>query len=78
MAGVAFVLLVFYLLFVELQAVAQGGHSTISELVWLVWATQPWVVLIVSHVMAAPFWFLCGHFFAQARDVYDAIRKGGE
>lgn len=76
--GIAlFVALVVYLLVVEGHAVAVGGHSTISELVWLVWADQPWVVLLLSHLLAAPFWFLCGHFFAQSSDVYDRIRKDG-
>lgn len=64
-----------YLLFVELTAVKAGGNSTISEIMWTLWATQPWIVFIVSHTVAAPFWFLSGHFFGQARSVYEAVRK---
>ena len=64
-------------LVVEGMAVSSGGNSTISELVWLAWASQPGAVLIVSHMLAAPFWYLCGHFFWQSQKVYDAIRKDG-
>lgn len=72
-----FALAVVFLLAVEAHAVAVGGHSTISELVWLVWATQPGAVFIVSHMLAAPFWYLLGHFLWQSRDTYDRIRKDG-
>lgn len=64
------------LLFIEIAAVDQGDHSTISELMWNLWATQPWIVLVVSHLIVAPASFLCGHFFAQSRGVYDRIRRG--
>lgn len=58
----------------ELFGVSQNDHATISELFRLVWAHQPWIVLIVSHVIAAPFWFLCGHFFAAPADEYARLR----
>lgn len=70
-------LAVVVLLVTEGHAVAVGGHSTISELVWLAWARQPWAFLLVSHVLAAPAWFLAGHFFAQSREVYDRMRREG-
>lgn len=66
-----------FLLVVEGHAVAVGGHSTISELVWQAWANQPGAILIVSHMLAAPFWYLLGHLFWQSRDTYDRIRKDG-
>lgn len=65
-----------WLLMVEMQAVGNEG-ATISELVWVVWAHQPGVLLIVSHTIAAPFWFLMGHFFWQSKNVYDELRKRG-
>lgn len=76
-AGLGSVLLVAYLLFVEGHAVVVGGHSTISELIWLAWATQPGAIFLLSHLISAPIWFLGGHFFWQASDKYDQIRKGG-
>jgi len=75
--ALGFVLLIAFLIVVELHAVAVGGHSTISELVWLVWARQPWIVLLISHVLAAPFWYLAGHFTAQSQETYDRIRREG-
>lgn len=63
------------LLAIELNAVHQGGESTISEVLWQLWATQPWIVLVVSHTIAGPAWFLCGHFFAAPRGHYDEIRR---
>jgi hypothetical protein len=65
------------LLAVEGHAVVVHGHSTISELIWVVWGTQPWVILLGSHMVAAPVWFLAGHFFAQSREVYARIREKG-
>jgi hypothetical protein len=62
------------LLAVELQGAAAHDHATISELVWLLWATHPWVIFLVSHLVAGPVWFLSGHFVAQRREVYDDIR----
>jgi hypothetical protein len=64
------------LLLIELLAVRQGGHSTISELVWTQWAQQPWVIFLASHLVAMPTWFLAGHFLAQASAVYDRARGG--
>lgn len=75
-AIVAFGILL-WLLMVEMQAVGNEG-ATISELVWVVWAHQPWVIFIVSHTVAAPFWFLAGHFFAAPYDTYDRLRRGGK
>ncbi len=74
-AGVGFASLL-WLLYVELTAVGNTG-ATISELVWVVWAHQPWVVFIVSHTIAAPFWFVMGHFLAAPKDTYSRIRNGG-
>ncbi len=71
----AFLMLV-GLLWIELNAVSQGGNSTISELMWKLWAEQPWVVFIVSHVIAAPFWFLQGHFWGQRSGTYVDARNG--
>lgn len=76
-ASIAFAFLVGALLYVEGHAVAVGGHSTISELVWLAWANQPGAVFIVSHMLAAPFWYLAGHFFWQSKGTYEQIRKDG-
>lgn len=68
---------VVFLLAIEGHAVIVGGHSTISELIWLAWAKQPGAIFIISHVLAAPFWFLCGHLLWQSSDVYDRIRRDG-
>lgn len=73
-AAGAFLLLV-ALLWIELAAVRQGGQSTISELIWHVWATQPWVILAFSHLIGGPIYYLAGHFTAQSNSVYDALRK---
>lgn len=70
-----FVLLVAALV-LELLAVRDGGAATISEALWRLWATQPWVVLLSTHAVAGPAWFLQGHFFGQSRAVYDALRAG--
>lgn len=75
--ALGFVLLIVFLLVVEGHAVIVGGHSTISELVWLIWARQPWIVFILSHILAAPFWFLVGHFLGQSQETYDRIRREG-
>jgi hypothetical protein len=74
--ALALLLVGFGALYLELTAAASGGHSTISELFWLVWARQPWVLLIVSHLVAMPTWFLLGHFTAQASSFMDAVRGG--
>lgn len=65
----------FWLLYVELAAAGRGDGTTISELTWIVWAHQPGVVFVVTHTLAAPFWFLMGHFFWQSKSVYRDIRK---
>lgn len=63
-------------LVVEFRAVAAGGNSTISEIVWSAWAAQPgaFVAVLVPLVFAAG--FLSGHFFWQSKPVYDAERAG--
>jgi hypothetical protein len=66
-----------WLLFTEGAAVVQGGHSTISELVWLAWAQQPWVFLLVGVTVTAVVFFLAGHFFAQTSGFYERIRRNG-
>jgi hypothetical protein len=66
-----------WLLFTEGAAVVQGGHSTISELVWLAWAQQPWVFLLVGVTVTAVVFFLAGHFFAQTSSFYEGIRRKG-
>jgi hypothetical protein len=72
--GAAVLALLGYALVIELQGVAQGGQSTISELVWLLWANQPWVVWLVSVVAAGVVMFLAGHFVSQAADTYRQMR----
>jgi len=72
-----FAAVVVFLLVVEGHAVIVGGHSTISELLWLAWAKQPGAIFIVSHALAAPFWYLLGHLFWQSQDTYDRIRRDG-
>lgn len=62
-----------WLLYVELGAIGSPG-ATISELVWVVWAHQPWVIFIVSHTIAAPVWFILGHFLAAPKETYNRIR----
>jgi hypothetical protein len=66
-----------WLLYTEGAAVAQGGHSTISELVWLAWAQQPWVFLLAGLVVTAVVFFLLGHFTAQTASFYEGIRRKG-
>lgn len=73
LGGVA---LLFVALVIELMAVGADQNATISEALWRVWAAQPWVIFVVSHSLAAPFWWLMGHFTGQSRVVYDAIREG--
>lgn len=60
----------------ELLAVRDGGAATISEAAWRVWAAQPWVIFVTTHTLAAPAWWLLGHFTGQSRVVYDALRVG--
>jgi hypothetical protein len=74
--GLLFLLLV-GLLWIEISAIQQGGDSTISRMIWGLWADQPWVIFLVSHILAAPTWFLLGHFTAQSDEVYKRIRSGG-
>ena len=60
----------------EILAVKSGGNSTISEALWRLWAEQPWVILIASHALLGPAWYLAGHFTSQSATVYEAIRRG--
>lgn len=77
-AVVALFLVGVYMLYVELVGAAAGDqNATISRLLWGLWASQPWVIFLLSHLVAGPVWFLAGHFVAQSSNVYDAIRKGG-
>lgn len=78
----AFIAWVVWLLVIEGQAVAQGGHSTISELFWSVWAAQPWVILLLNNVAWAIFCtavgivsYLGGHFTAQSKETYELERR---
>jgi hypothetical protein len=66
------------LLVIEGLGIASGDEASISEVVWIVWAHQPWVVWLVSVMGAFLSGFLFGHFFAQSKSVYDEIRKGGK
>lgn len=59
---------------VEFHAIAAGGNSTISEIVWSAWAAQPGAFVAVLLPLAFAAGFLAGHFFWQARAVYDAER----
>lgn len=72
--GAAALVLLVYALVVELQGVAQGGQSTISELVWLLWSTHPWVVWLVTVTVLVPALFLAGHWLGQASDKYRQMR----
>lgn len=64
-----------YLLVVEIAGAA-SDNAAISPILWRLWAYQPWVIFIVTHILAAPWWYLLGHFTAQSKSVYDAIRAG--
>jgi hypothetical protein len=68
-AALAFLLLV-GLLVIELTGASAHSEATISELAWILWANHPWVIFIITHIIAAPTWFLLGHFVAQAPEVY--------
>lgn len=82
-SAVAFIAWVVWLLVIEGQAVAQGGDSTISRVVWGAWASEPGAILLIVCVLWAVVCtvvgitaFLCGHFFWQRSATYDAIRRG--
>ena len=61
---------------VEFMAVGRGDSSTISELAWILWAQQPWVIWLVSVLVAFTLGFFSGHFLSQSKRVYDEIREG--
>jgi hypothetical protein len=63
------------LLYVEAEAVVQGGKSTISELIWRAFAEQPGPILGFTVLLSGLVFFLLGHFVWQSSDKYDEIRK---
>ena len=71
-----FVVLVLWLLYTEGAAIVQGGHSTITEVVQLGWAHQPWVFLLLAVLLVAIVAFLAGHFFAAPESHYERLRGG--
>lgn len=52
--------------------------ATFSEALRVLWAHQPWVVFLATHLAAAVWWFLCGHWFGAPKSHYDALRAQGE
>lgn len=48
--------------------------DTISELMRALWAHEPWIVLMASHLLAAPTWFFVGHWFGSPSAEYQRIR----
>jgi hypothetical protein len=72
-----FVALVVWLLYTEGAAIVQGGHSTITEVVQLAFAHQPWVFVLLGVVLVAIVAFLAGHFFAAPASHYERLRRGG-
>lgn len=77
LAAIAAFLIGVWLLYVELTGASAGAHATISELFWIVWARQPWVIYLVSLLVSNPISYLLGHFTAQASDKYDRVRRDG-
>jgi hypothetical protein len=75
-AAVGAFLIGVFLLYVELTGASAGQHATISELFWIMWARQPWVIFLVSLLVSNPISYLFGHFTAQAGDKYDRVRAG--
>jgi len=71
-----FVVLVLWLLYTEGAAIVQGGHSTITEVVQLGWAHQPWVFFLLGVVLTFIIAFLLGHFVAAPESQYEKLRKG--
>jgi hypothetical protein len=64
----------FWLLGIEIMAVRQGGDSTISRVIWGLWSDQPWVIWLVSVLVAFILGFFGGHFVAQSDVIYNRIR----
>jgi hypothetical protein len=64
------------LLAYEFWAAAQGAAATVSEVLWIVWASQPWTIFLASVSVVGLVAYLFGHFTAQRKEVYDSIRKG--
>jgi hypothetical protein len=79
-AGVLLVLaFVVYELIVEGIGIAAGGGqggASISRVIWIAWAFQPWVIFLVWTLVVFVVAFLMGHFTAQSESVYDEIRRG--
>jgi hypothetical protein len=71
--AVLFFLWLLYILWVEIKAVQQGGNSTISEIIWRLWADQPWVLLLVLLIFSFVGGFFLGHFVGQSRELYKAL-----
>jgi hypothetical protein len=60
-------------LYVEVQRLGAGVPFTAA---WrLLWAEEPWVVFLGSHLVAAVVWFLAGHFFGASQETYDDLRR---
>jgi len=60
-----------------LEIQSTGGESaTISHVMRQLWASSdgPWIVLIVSHMIGMPVWFLVGHWFGAGKETYQALR----
>jgi len=64
-------------LVLEVQSTS-GESATISHVMRQLWASPdgPWIVFIVSHLVACPVWFLVGHWFAAGKETYQALRDG--
>lgn len=73
--GAVVLLLIGSALYVESIGVrSPESGDTISELIWSVWANQPWVIFLASHLVAMPSWFLAGHWLASPKGEYDRMR----
>jgi len=77
--GAAVLVIVGGALYVESIGVrSPEGGDTISELMRAVWAHEPWIVLMASHLIAAPVWFFVGHWFGAPKSEYERIRAARE
>lgn len=74
-AAVAVVALIGWLLYTEFAAVGQGGNSTISEVTWMAWASQPGAILPIIVAVVALLAYLAGHLFWQNSGKYQEIRE---
>lgn len=72
-------LLLLGLLAWELYAVADRSNAElITTTMKLLWANQPWVVLIIVMGVTGGVMFLFGHFFAGPTSELDRLRHQGE